>query len=197
MPPPDESRAKRNGSVPSTRAISASASRRSTEGGAIWPASESAAGSSRERSRDRGLLMEMGSYQMLHDGRNEGGRRQSAALFATGGQPILKMDCAKPRMFAGRERPVVQLCSEIAGVDIGDDLARVLGRGQVFPAEFVEAQSFRAGEFDHAVDGIGKRDVGEGGCDVVRGHWLKQGGRQPGNLSVRGGIDDAADELEK
>src|SRR6266850_816480 len=72
MPPPDESSATRNGSVPSTRAISASARRRSTEGGAIWRASESAAGSSRERSCDRGLVMEMGSYQMLHDGRNEG-----------------------------------------------------------------------------------------------------------------------------
>ena len=110
----------------------------------------------------------------------------AGALFAEGGQPILKADDAKSRMVAGRKRSVVQLGSEIAGVDIGNDLARVLGRGQEFPAEFVEAQSLWAGEFDHVVDGIGKREVGECGCDVVRGHWLKQGGRQPGNLSIRG-----------
>src|SRR5258708_40174645 len=80
MPPPDESSATRNGSVPSTRAISASARRRSTEGGAIWRASESAAGSSRERSCDRGLVMEIGSHQMLHDGRKRGGYKRARYL---------------------------------------------------------------------------------------------------------------------
>src|SRR3981189_3273058 len=60
---------------------------------------------------------------------------QSAALFATGGQPILKMDCAKPRMFAGRERPVVQLCSETPLGFTYDVDREHLGRGQVVPAD--------------------------------------------------------------
>ena len=41
-------------------------------------------------------------------------------------------------MVVRRERPIVQLRSEIAGVDVGDDLAPVLLRDQIFPAEFVE-----------------------------------------------------------
>jgi hypothetical protein len=78
-----------------------------------------------------------------------------AALSAKGCQPFVKTDGTKPRMAAGCERSVVQFRAEIARVNIGDDLARVFGCGQVFPAKFVEAQPLRACEFDSAIDGAG------------------------------------------
>src|SRR5882757_5804357 len=103
----------RNGSVPSTRVISASARRRSAAGGVAWRGLDAVAGSSCERSCRTGLVMDMGSHERRHDGRDE---EPAAAglLLAKGGQPILKTDGAKPRIVAGRKRPVVQLRSEIA-----------------------------------------------------------------------------------
>src|SRR5258707_15535724 len=83
IPPPDESRAMRKASVPSTRAISASARRRSAEGGLAWRASEAAAGSPRERSCNRDLVMDMGSHERRHDGRDEE-PATAGALFAKG-----------------------------------------------------------------------------------------------------------------
>jgi hypothetical protein len=113
------------------------------------------------------------------------------------GQPFLEAHGAEPGVVARRERAIVQLCAEIAGVDVGHDLARVLARGQVFPRELVEAESFRSGKFHHAVDGSCERDVGERSGDIVRRHRLKQGGRQSDDLSIGRGIDDPADELEE
>src|SRR3979411_535576 len=83
MPPPDESKAMRKASVPSTRAISASARRRSAEGGLAWSASEAAAGSPAERSGKRDLVMDMGSHERRHDGRDEA-PATAGALFAKG-----------------------------------------------------------------------------------------------------------------
>jgi len=127
--------------------------------------------------------MEMGSYQMLHDGRNEGLATIGRVIFATGGQPILKMDCAKPRMFRrGVSEPVVQTLLRNSGRGISaTTLRESLVAARYFPAEFVEAQSFRAGEFDHwPLMGSESVTSARGGCDVVRGHWLKQGGRTAG-----------------
>jgi len=45
-------------------------------------------------------------------------------------------------------------------MNVGDDPARILRRGQVAPGEFIEAQSFRTGQLDHAVDGSAERYVG-------------------------------------
>src|SRR5215217_2033330 len=113
------------------------------------------------------------------------------------GQPVLETHGAEPGILARRERAIVQFCSEIASMDVGDDLARVFCRGQILPGEVIETERFRSGQLNDAVDRTAERDVGQGGSDVVRGHGLKQGRRQPDDLSIRRRIDDPADELEE
>ena len=76
------------------------------------------------------------------------------------------------------------------------DLSYIVFCVQDLPGEFIEAQSFGAGQLNNAVDGIAERDVGEGRGDVVRRDRLKQRGRQSGDCSSRTGIDDSADEFE-
>jgi hypothetical protein len=46
-------------------------------------------------------------------------------------QPVLETHRAEPRVVTRCKRPIVQFCAEIAGVDVGDDLAAVLRRRQV------------------------------------------------------------------
>jgi hypothetical protein len=113
------------------------------------------------------------------------------------GQPVLETHRAEPGILARRERLIVQLCSEIARMDVGGDPARVLHRDQIFPGEFIEAEFVRAGQLDDAVNRSAERDVGECCGDIVRSHGLKQGGRQSDDLSIGRGIDDPADELEE
>ena len=69
------------------------------------------------------------------------------------GQPVLKTHGAEPGILARCERPIVQSCSEKPGMDVGDDLARVLCRGQVLPGKIIETERFRSGQFNDAVDG--------------------------------------------
>ena len=82
-------------------------------------------------------------------------------------------------------------------MDVGDDLARVFSRRQILLGEVIETERFRSGQLNDAVDRNAERDVGQGGSDVVRSHGLKQGRRQPDDLSISRRIDDPADELEE
>src|SRR6266566_1081801 len=113
------------------------------------------------------------------------------------GQPVLETQQAEPGIVDWRERLIDQLGAEIAGMDVGGDSARVVRRDQIFPTEFIEAAFFRAGQLDDAVNRSAECDVGKGRGDIVRSHGLKQGGRQPDDLSIGRGLDDPADEFEE
>src|SRR2546427_11670544 len=84
-----------------------------------------------------------------------------APSLAEPGQPVLETHGAEPVILARRERPIVQFCSEIASMDVGDDLARVLSRRQILPGEVIETEWFRSGQRNVAVDRNAERDVGQ------------------------------------
>ena len=62
----------------------------------------------------------------------------------------------------GVRESVVQLGAEVAGVDVGGHLARVVACLEDTPGELVEAERLRARELDDAVQRRADRDVGQG-----------------------------------
>src|SRR5437868_6409098 len=152
MAPPNWSEAMRSGAVFSTRAISASAGRRSAVGRSSRRGSDAGGGFSCEGIRKTGLLMAVcsswgGRYGVTSKLPRVVMVRNGQVPFEPG-EPVLKTHGAEPGILARCERTIVQLCSEKPGMDVGDDLAWVLGDGQVLPGKIIEAERFRSGQFN-------------------------------------------------
>jgi hypothetical protein len=54
-------------------------------------------------------------------------------------EPIFKADRAEARIVAGGEGLIVDLCAEVAGMGVSDNLARILVCPQVAPGKLVES----------------------------------------------------------
>ena len=100
-------------------------------------------------------------------------------------------------MVAGRQRPIVQLRAVVARVNVGDDLASVPVRIQKRLCELVERPGLGTGDLDRAVHRCAKRGVRHRIGHVIRCDRLQKGRRQPNDVAVDAGFDDAVDELEE
>src|SRR5215471_7014795 len=83
-------------------------------------------------------------------------------------EPVLETRRADARVIAGGEALIVQLCAEVARVDVCGHLPRVFGCAQESPDEFVETYPFRSRQFDRAVQRFLDCDIGQRGSDVIR-----------------------------
>src|ERR1700709_1959159 len=99
-------------------------------------------------------------------------------------EPVREPDSTDPRLAGWCQRLIVQLGTEVAGVDIRDHLAPVTLGGQVLPRELVERSSISAGDFDRTVDGRRYRKIGQRRGDVIRRDRLEQSRRQPDRVAV-------------
>ena len=90
-------------------------------------------------------------------------------------EPIFKADRAEARIVAGGEGLIVHLRAEVAGMDVGDHLARVLVCPQVAPGEFGRAVSVRD-RLSRSCRSTGAPsvDVGQRGSHVVGGDGLQK-----------------------
>ena len=70
---------------------------------------------------------------------------------------------------------IVQLCAEVACVDVCGHLPCVSVCAQVSSDEFVERYPFGTGHLDRAVHWLPDCDVGQGISDVIRHDGLHKG----------------------
>src|SRR5262245_35971187 len=112
-------------------------------------------------------------------------------------EPVLETRRADARVIAGGEALIVQLCAEVARVDVCGHLPRILGCAQESSDEFVETYPFRTRQFDRAVQRFLDCDIGQRGSDIIRRDGLRKGRRQPNRLPVGSRLGDAAHELEE
>src|SRR5215813_1627526 len=80
-------------------------------------------------------------------------------------EPVLEARRADTRVIAGGEALIVQLCAEVARVDVCGHLPRILGCAQESSDEFVETYPFRTRQFDHAVQRFLDSNIGQRGSD--------------------------------
>ena len=71
-------------------------------------------------------------------------------------------------MIAGRQRSIVKLRAEVAGVNVRDYFAPVAACGQELPRDLVERTCLGAGHLDGAVHRRSDRKFGQRGDDIVR-----------------------------
>jgi hypothetical protein len=100
-------------------------------------------------------------------------------------------------VIAGRQRSIVQLCAEVAPVNVSDHFAIVAACGQEFARELVHRTGLGTGNLDGGVQRRSDRQLGQIGDDVVRGNRLEERGRQADHIALCARFDDAADELEE
>src|SRR5262245_20622459 len=112
-------------------------------------------------------------------------------------EPLIEPDVAESRLAPGNQRSFIQFGPEIPRVRIGDDLARVVGRGESLTDQRVETELFRTGHFNGAVDWCTHGDSGDRLCDVISRHRLKEHRWHPNRRSDSGVIGNAFDELEE
>jgi hypothetical protein len=74
--------------------------------------------------------------------------------------------------------------------------SEIVTRGEGGPAQFVEAELLGAGDLDDAVRRRADGDRGHCGHDVVGRDRLDEHRCEAYGVAVRGGVDDALDELE-
>ena len=112
-------------------------------------------------------------------------------------EPVLEAGRGDAWVVAGGEGVLVELCAEVARVDVG--LTR---RASLLALRTRRASSSRRNcsgpasstmPFTGALD----RDVGQGGGDVVGRLGLNEHGRQMNRLALGARVGDAADELEE
>jgi hypothetical protein len=82
------------------------------------------------------------------------------------------------RVIAGGEALIVQLCAEVARVDVCDQHPCVSVCAQGSSNEFVETYPFGTGHLHRAVHRFPDCDVGQGISDVIRRDGLHKGRRQ-------------------
>src|SRR5439155_17989682 len=66
-------------------------------------------------------------------------------------EPFLVMRRAEAGVIAGSKALIVQLCAEVAGVDVGDHLAWVSRCVQETPGEFIHSDRFGTGHLHRTV----------------------------------------------
>src|SRR3954471_17528768 len=93
-------------------------------------------------------------------------------------EPIVESDLAKSRAVSGNKRSFGELGAEITRVRIGDDVARIMPRGESLTDQLVEAELLRPCHFDHPVQRCTDGDSGDCLGDVVSGHGLNEYRRQ-------------------
>src|SRR5919198_3666976 len=81
-------------------------------------------------------------------------------------EPVLEAGRGDARAAARREGVVVELGTEVASVDVGDDLARIVVRLEEAGGELVEAEPLWTAQLDDVVQRRTHRSVGERGGDV-------------------------------
>src|SRR3546814_8835240 len=92
---------------------------------------------------------------------------------------------------------VVELRTEIAGVNIRGHGARVAFGLQIAPNEIVETDALRSRQFDHSVDWRPDGDFGDESGDIVGGNGLDVGRGHTDRSIVRRGNRDPVKEIDK
>jgi hypothetical protein len=90
-------------------------------------------------------------------------------------EPVLETRRADARVIAGGEALIVQLCAEVACVDVCGHRPCVSGGAQESSDEFVETYRFGTRQLDRAVQRFLDCDVGQCSSDVIRHDGLHQG----------------------
>ena len=83
-------------------------------------------------------------------------------------EPLREMRRAEARVIAGCKALIIQLCAEIAGVDICGHLPRISSCAQEMPDEFIHPNRFGTGNLDRAVQRFGDGNVSQGGGEIIR-----------------------------
>ena len=125
--------------------------------------------------------------------------RSSFGLGLLGGlaEPVLEAGRGDARVVARGEGAVVELGAEVAGVNVGRDLATVVACLQDTPGELVEAKRLRARQLDRVVQWRADGDIGQCAGHVIGCLGLDEGGRQANGVALGARIGDPADELEE
>src|SRR5215469_2299325 len=97
----------------------------------------------------------------------------------------------------GNQRLIVQFSAEIARVNIGRDLTRVVLVTQNATDQLVQAKFLGARDLERAIERWAEYEVSQGGDDIVREDRFYQGRGHPNGLSVTERISGAAHELEE
>ena len=112
-------------------------------------------------------------------------------------KPVLEAGRGDARVAAGGERVVVELCAEVARVDVGRHRARVVIGPENASGQLVEPELFGPSQLDDAVQRFALGDLGQCGSDVIGRLRLDEHRRQANGVAVGARIGDAADELEE
>ena len=91
-------------------------------------------------------------------------------------EPSFEASLAEPRVIAGHECSLLHLDAVVAGVRIGDNLARILACGQILPDEVAETKLFGSPYFNGAIHRRACRDPAHRAGDIVRRHGLDERG---------------------
>ena len=92
---------------------------------------------------------------------------------------------------------IIQLCAEIAGVNVDDHLSGVVPFREIAPRQLVQRKAVRPADFHRAVHGRAHGQIGQRRRHIVGGDRLDQRRRQAHSAILRARLDDAADELEE
>src|SRR5580704_6800215 len=112
-------------------------------------------------------------------------------------EPGYETRLAELRVIARKECPLANVHAVIARLRVCNNLARILVRGQVLPAEFIEAKLFRASYFNDAIHWRARRDPAHRTGHIVSRHRLDERSWQAYFVALRGEICNALDEFEE
>src|SRR5919197_1268626 len=112
-------------------------------------------------------------------------------------EPVLEASLIYPRIVVRDEGLIVQLCAEVARVDVRPNVARVVVRAQRASGEFRETERLGAGQLDGAMDGGASGDIRQCSGDIICCQGLHERWRQTNHLAVGARIGDAANHLEE
>ena len=79
---------------------------------------------------------------------------------------------------------LAELGAEVAGVDVGDDRPRVVVGAEEVPGRLVESELLGSGQLDDAVHRFGRRNLGQGGGDVIGRFGLDEDWREADRVAV-------------
>ena len=98
-------------------------------------------------------------------------------------EPVLETNFAESRVVSRNQRALVEFCPEVPRARVDDNLTRVVARGEAPTDQLIEAEPFRAGHFNRAIQWRA-----HGGCrnrlgNVIGRHGLNQCRWQPNRLA--------------
>src|ERR1043166_3606293 len=85
-------------------------------------------------------------------------------------EPVTEMHLTEADAITGDKAFVIHRYTEVARVNVGNDLPRVPRRTKELPNQFVLPDLVRPGHFDHAISRLSKSDICDRGGDIVRNH---------------------------